>query len=103
MASKVKGMVHLEGVTYRIVRVTSGSYAVVRIQDDEEVGSFKTAPALVVQARLIEADLLRGVAVLAIHTAKTSAVGFAIPEPKPDAVRKPKRRRSSTPPVPVAT
>ena len=34
MARKVKGMVQLAGITYRIVRVAAGSYSVVRISDD---------------------------------------------------------------------
>ena len=80
MARKVKGMVQLSGVTYRIVRVASGSYSVVRISDDTEVGMFSLAPALGIDARLIEPDLLREVARLAIHTAKTSYVGFPRPE-----------------------
>jgi hypothetical protein len=84
MSIKVKGMVHLEGVTYRIVRIASSWYSVVRIQDDQEVGSFKTAPALGVEARLIEPELLREVARSAIHAGKTSSVGF--PAPLPPAV-----------------
>src|SRR6478752_2419251 len=68
MASKVKGMVQLAGITYRIVRVAHGSYSVVRISDDMDVGRFHLAPAL-----------LREVARLAIHTAKTSYAGFARP------------------------
>ena len=40
MASKVKGMVQLAGVTYRIVRVAQGAYSVVRISDDMERRSF---------------------------------------------------------------
>src|SRR3954462_5095563 len=80
MARKVKGMVHLAGVTYRIVRVATGSYTIVRISDDRDVGGFKLAPALSLQSRGLELDVLREVARLAIHTAKTSYVGF----PRPD-------------------
>src|SRR3978361_952984 len=79
MSRKVKGMVSLQGVTYRIVRVATGSYSVVRIRDDQEVGAFKTAPSLGIDARLIEPELLREVARLAIHTAKTSYAGFPAP------------------------
>ena len=97
MSRKVKGMVSLEGVTYRIVRVAQGSYAVIRVLDDQEVGSFQTAPALGVEARLVEPALLREVARLAIHTAKTSYVGF--PAPLPSAIASAAMRRpSSTPP-----
>ena len=80
MARKVKGMVHLAGITYRIVRVALGSYTVIRISDDRDVGGFSLAPALGFEARGVELDLLREVARLAIHTAKTSYVGF----PRPD-------------------
>jgi hypothetical protein len=80
MARKVKGMVHLAGVTYRIVRVALGSYTVVRISDDRDVGGFSLAPALGYEARGIELETLREVARLAIHTAKTSYMGFARPD-----------------------
>jgi hypothetical protein len=80
MARKVKGMVHLAGVTYRIVRVATGSYTIVRISDDRDVGGFSLAPALGLESRGLEPDVLREVARLAIHTAKTSYVGF----PRPD-------------------
>ncbi|MEI9936514.1 MAG: hypothetical protein WDO69_04745 [Pseudomonadota bacterium] len=80
MASKVKGMVQLAGVTYRIVRVAPGSYSVVRISDDVDVGRFHLAPALGIEAHGVEPALLREVARLAIHTAKTSYVGFTRPD-----------------------
>jgi hypothetical protein len=102
MSRKVKGMVALEGVTYRIVRVAQGSYSVVRIRDDQEVGSFKTAPALGIEARLVEPALLREVARLAIHTAKTSYVGFPAPvAPAPGASSGLHRRSSTPPPFPA--
>ena len=80
MARKVKGMVHLAGVTYRIVRVELGAYSVVRISDDRDVGGFTLAPALGFESRGLELDVLREVARLAIHSAKTSYVNF----PRPD-------------------
>ncbi|HEX3775735.1 MAG TPA: hypothetical protein VHV51_14785 [Polyangiaceae bacterium] len=76
MTRKVKGMVQLEGITYRIVRVNTGSYSVIRIRDDQEVGGFQTAPALNVRARSIDPVLLREIARVAIHTAKTSYAAF---------------------------
>jgi len=103
MSRKVKGMVSLEGVTYRIVRLARGSYSVVRISDDREVGSFKTAPALGVEASLVEPALLREIARLAIHTAKTSYVGFPAPLPPAQATATPLRQPSSTPPPLPAT
>jgi len=102
MSNKVKGMIHLAGVTYRIVRVGVGSYSVVRIRDDREVGSFKTAPALGIEASLVEPEVLREVVRLAIHTAKTSYSGFPAPLPAAEAVAA-KVRQSSRPPAPPTT
>jgi hypothetical protein len=97
MTRKVKGMVQLDGVTYRIVRIATGSYSVIRIRDDQDVGSFKTAPALGIEARLVEPNVLREIARLAIHTAKTSYAGFPAPlAPQPAAVVR--RPPSSMPP-----
>ena len=102
MARKVKGMVQLAGVTYRIIRVATGSYSVVRISDDQTVGSFQLAPQLGIEALHIEPALLREVARLAIHTAKTSYVGFPRPNlsglPSASSVSAKAHRRSSSPP-----
>jgi hypothetical protein len=98
MSNKVKGMVQLEGVTYRIARVATGSYTVIRVLDDQEVGSFKTAPRLGFEARLVAPELLREVARLAIHSAKTSYVGFPAPLVQPAAAKPALRNSSSTPP-----
>jgi len=40
MQPVVKGMVQVHSVTYRIVRVRSGHYDVVRLLDDVRIGSF---------------------------------------------------------------
>jgi len=101
MSRKVKEMVSLAGVTYRIVRVATGSYSVVRIRDDQEVGSFNTAPELGIEARLVEPALLREVARLAIHTAKTSYVGFRVPMPSPEVASAMRRPSSTPPPLPA--
>lgn len=93
MEKKVKGMVQVAGVTYRIVRVALGSYSVVRIADDQHVGSFNLGPQLGIQAQLVEPALLREVARLAIHTAKTSYVGF----PRPDLAAVPSANTNATP------
>lgn len=102
MSRKVKGMVQLAGVTYRIVRVALGTYSVVRISDDSDVGSFRL-PELAVEARSVEPALLREVARLAIHAAKTSSVGLPRPEePTADTSTEP-QPPSPTPPSPRAT
>src|ERR1700690_2938121 len=40
MQTTVKGMVQVNGVTYRIVRVRVGQYEIVRLLDDLRVGEF---------------------------------------------------------------
>lgn len=80
MARKVKGMVQLAGVTYRIVRIAVGAYSVIRISDDVEVGGFRLAPQLGIEACRIEPALMREIARLAIHSAKTSYVNFSRPD-----------------------
>jgi len=102
MARKVKGMVHLAGVTYRIVRVATGSYTVVRISDDRDVGGFSLAPALGLQSRGLELDVLREVARLAIHTAKTSYVGFPRPDLAAIDAGMAAANANSTPPTPTS-
>jgi len=81
MSAKVKGMVQLEGLTYRIVRVAQGSYNVVRIHDDSDVGSFRTGPGLPVEPRQVEPAVLVQIARMAVQSAKTSVPKFARVEP----------------------
>lgn len=71
----VKGMVVVDGVTYRIVRTAPASYQVVRISDDATVGAFRSAPRLEITAATIEHGRLREIARTAIQGAKTSWVG----------------------------
>ncbi len=103
MSKKVKGMVQLGGVTYRIVRVNAGAYTVVRIADDREVGGFQTAPSLVTEARGVAPALLREIARLAIHMAKTSYVGFRAPILSGAVESSPVVHPSSVPPPLAAT
>lgn len=71
----VKGMVQVAGSTYRIVRLGSGKYQVVRILDDKVVGTFQSAPKVEVTSSQIEAALLLEIARAAVQGAKTSWVG----------------------------
>jgi hypothetical protein len=73
--SAVKGMVQVDGGTYRIVRLSSTNYEVIRVLDDRSVGTFRSSPTLEVSPREIDAALLREVARSAIKGAKTSWVG----------------------------
>ncbi len=74
----VKGMVLVDGNTYRIVRVAASQYDVVRVLDDECVGVFHSSPHLRVVPSKIEEGLLREIALSAIRGAKTSWVGRLI-------------------------
>ena len=100
MVTRVKGMVQVEGMTYRIVRVAAGSYSVVRIRDDLDVGGFQTARGIPLDARLVEPELLREIARTAIHAAKTSYGSFprVVPTPKTGA-----GHNSKPPPTPAAS
>jgi hypothetical protein len=71
----VKGMVLVDGATYRIVRTARSQYEVVRISDDTLVGAFTSAPRVEVVSSKIDEKLLREIARCAIKGAKTSWVG----------------------------
>lgn len=72
---QVKGMVQVDGVTYRIVRVASARYDVIRVLDDVRVGGFQSAPTFQVNESSIDETSLREIGRMAIQRAKTSWVG----------------------------
>jgi hypothetical protein len=76
-----KGMVSVDGITYRIERIASRTYGVVRVNDDSPVGTFKTGKTMSVFPQGIDASLLELVARDAVMTAKTSWVMHPAPEP----------------------
>jgi len=78
-----RGMVTLDGITYRIERLAPKTYAVVRVTDDLDVGTFKTVPELRVFAQGIEPALLEMIARTAVKSARTSWVGHQIPDTMP--------------------
>ncbi|HWZ87896.1 MAG TPA: hypothetical protein VNW92_03575 [Polyangiaceae bacterium] len=71
----VKGMVQVEGRTYRIVRVKRGHYSVVRVLDDVRVGMFSAGISFDMAPEGIAVELMREIARVAIQGAKTSWVG----------------------------
>jgi hypothetical protein len=75
MGLVVKGMVQVEGTTYRIVRIKRGNYKVVRVLDDVSVGSFAVGTTFEMAPDGIEENLLREIARVAIQGAKTTWVG----------------------------
>jgi hypothetical protein len=76
-------MVSIDGVTYRIERIESRTYGVVRVNDDVHVGTFKTGREIRVFPEGIDALLLEMVARDAVMTAKTSWVMHPRPSPPP--------------------
>ncbi|MGC4092966.1 MAG: hypothetical protein QM756_34785 [Polyangiaceae bacterium] len=97
-------MVAVAGKTYRIVRVESGHYAVVRLLDDVQVGTFRSYPKLDVSPTQIDSVLLLAIARQAIRAAKTSWIGSIPPTPPVASAEafaeRPEGRMSSTPPPP---
>jgi len=71
----VKGMVQVEGTTYRIVRTRRGHYSAVRVLDDVQVGMFSAGTSVEVIPEGIDVELMREIARVAIQGAKTSWVG----------------------------
>jgi hypothetical protein len=71
-----KGMVQVEGKTYRIVRLRAGGYEVVRVLDDVRVGRFELGPPITTHADHVEVPLLRAIARAAIQQARTTWVGI---------------------------
>lgn len=75
MALVVKGMVQVEGTTYRIVRLKRGHYNVIRVLDDASVGTFSVGSSFEMAPESITGDLMREIARVAIQGAKTTWVG----------------------------
>jgi hypothetical protein len=71
----VKGMVQVEGTTYRIVRLKRGHYKVVRVLDDASVGWFSVGSNFEMEPEGIDGELMREIARVAIQGAKTTWVG----------------------------
>jgi hypothetical protein len=75
MGQVVKGMVQVQGTTYRIVRIERGHYSVVRVLDDVPVGTFTAGSAVEIAPEGIDHATFREIARIAIQGAKTSWVG----------------------------
>ena len=75
MSLTVKGMVQVDGTTYRIVRLKRGHYKVVRVLDDVSVGMFSVGSTFEMTPDGIEGELMREIARVAIQGAKTTWVG----------------------------
>ena len=102
-------MLQVRGVTYRIERTEPHCYAVVRLLDDIEVGTFRTRPTLRIRTAQIDLTILRDIVRAALRSARTSAVMHAAPVFQPDDESAPSnapmapRSPSSSPPPTAAT
>jgi hypothetical protein len=77
-------MIQVRGVTYRVERPEPHCYAVYRLLDDLELGTFRTLPSLRLHPKNCEVDLFRDVVRAAMRSARTSAVMHAAPAFEPE-------------------
>jgi hypothetical protein len=70
-----KGMVQVTGVTYRIVRLRPYVYEVVRLLDDEKLGTFGSGPPFWLSPKGVSLALLSEIALAAVRNSKVSWVG----------------------------
>jgi hypothetical protein len=98
-------MIQVSGVTYRIERRAPHCYTVIRVLDDAQVGTFRTAPSLRIQTSGLELSVFRDVVRAALRSARTSAVmqaaRFCPPEELPAPENPIERTPSSMPPRPA--
>ena len=74
MEPKLRGMVQVNRITYRIVRVRARQYEVVRVLDDQRVGMFSLGGNSGVGVEGGAPELIRDVARVAIQGGRTSWV-----------------------------
>ncbi len=72
MQTAVKGMIQVQSITYRIVRMQKGTYQVIRLLDDTSVGTFSLAPRAEALCEGERPDLIREIARAALQGARTS-------------------------------
>ena len=94
-----RGMLLVKGVTYRIERTAPHCYAVVRLLDDVEVGTFRTRPSVRVQPVTIDAELLTEIVRAAMRSARTSGVMHVAPVYEPDRESSPSVLPDPLPPT----
>jgi len=80
---KVKGMVLVGTVTYRLVRLRPGLYEVFRLLDDARIGTFHMGPPMAFHAAPADVEILRDVARMALLQARTSWVRLDTRELEP--------------------
>lgn len=97
-----RGMIQVGGVTYRVERTQPHCYAVVRLLDDKEMGTFRTLPGVRVHPLDCDLNLFRDIVRQAMRSARTSAVMHVAPVFEPDEAAMPVPSSPSTmPPRPA--
>jgi hypothetical protein len=81
MSSRIKGMVIVDGVTYRIEKVDRGRYAVVCLLDDLKLGTFRAGMPVTAESDAVDPELLERVGRAAIQFGRTSSVFNETPPP----------------------
>jgi hypothetical protein len=76
-------MIQVGGVTYRVERTEPHCYAVYRLLDDAELGTFRTLPSLRLHPINCDVNVFRDVVRAAMRSARTSAVMHAAPRFEP--------------------
>jgi hypothetical protein len=79
--SRIKGMVTVGGVTYRIERVDRGRYAVFSVVDDTKLGTFRALSPIAAENDATDPALLERVGRMAIQSGRTSSVFNETPPP----------------------
>ncbi len=72
MQATVKGMVQVNSVTYRIVRVRAGKYEIVRLLDDTRVGEFSLGAHTEALCDGAAPELIREIARVALQGGRPS-------------------------------
>jgi hypothetical protein len=73
----IKGMVQVQGTTYRVARLNAGTYEIVRICDEVTAGRFSCVPRLQVTALAVDEQLMKQLATTAVQRGRTTWIGRA--------------------------
>jgi hypothetical protein len=80
-SNRIKGMVTVGGVTYRIERVDRGRYAAFSLVDDTKLGTFRAFSPITAESDATDPALLERVGRMAIQSGRTSSVFSPTPPP----------------------
>ena len=78
---EIKGMVQVQSITYRIVRMQKGTYQVVRLLDDVNVGTFSLVARSEPVCKGDRPELIREIARAALQSARTTWVPRRLSSP----------------------